>query len=140
MRIAQIDIATGTIKGIWLGDEANPPIAPIGIRFITLADNQDVTGKLWNGSTFENGPASRIISQRAFMRRFTTAEKVGIEAIAETATTTGRRVRVLMRELSIGNTVDLTHADVATGLSFLKTVLVASGVWADDSVSDIRIF
>ena len=83
-------------------------------------------------------PAPRRISLREFLRRFTDAEELALEALAEQSTPAGRAVRVLMRRLTSDPVVELDHPEVVVGFERLKAIAVPA-VWADEATADARI-
>lgn len=66
----------------------------------------------------------RLITTRDFMRRLTSAELLAIETAAET----NAQIRVLLRLLYAGPTVNLDVADTVSALGYLTSLgLLASG-------------
>ena len=99
-------------------------------------DGASYSGQRWNGLGFEPMPPDpiRVLSPLEFVRRFTIAEEIAIDALAET----DRTVKVWQHRLSLATSVNLDHADVAAGLAYVKSVGIPS-VWATEQVANRRI-
>ena len=130
--------SNGAVVGQWSGGDEQD-LAPVaGHTYITLAagDTRDYNGQRWTGTAFALIPPApvRVLSPLDFARRFTMAEEAAIDALADT----NRTVKAWMRRLGLATSVNLDHADVINGLTYLKSVGVPS-VWADAMTADRRI-
>jgi hypothetical protein len=74
-----------------------------------------------------------------FLDRFTEAEELKFEEIAEEHSPAGRGVRLLLRRLSTRNTVRLDNPRLLAGMEKLKLIGVAKGVWPDAATATARV-
>lgn len=137
-RIAVVEETSRRVVQQWTGGDEQSITTTTGYTQVALADNApSVIGLKWvGGTTFAPFPPAplRVVSPLDFARRFTMAEDRAIDALADT----DRTVKAWMRRLSLADSVNLDHADVAAGLAYLKSVGIPS-VWADAAAADTRI-
>lgn len=112
-----------------IGEPGPLPADLVGLADESLADLSWVAeSQGYAGSGFftvaEPPPSVRLITTRDFMRRLTSAELLAIETAAET----NAQIRVLLRLLYAGPTVNLDVADTVSALAYLTGLgLLASG-------------
>lgn len=124
VHLIEVDQATGAILGEWKNDPSRIglPIAKSGRTFIDVTHLQKELGDLSiagarveAGVVVEPPPRAPVIDLRAFFRLFTMEERLAIAAARETDPT----IADFWLLLSLGQTIDLGHADTAAGLSLL---------------------
>lgn len=97
----------GTPTAYW--DESVPDSTMVEIGWTRMPD----------GSFAEPAPAaSRLVTRRAFARLFTAAERIGIRTTAES----NPQLADLYELMTLDDTVNLEHPDVAAGIGALQAV------------------
>lgn len=122
----------------WAKYDADP--LPPGVLEVTnrpdWAGPGSLIGHRWTGTSFEVVPPKpvRMLSPIDFARRFTLTEEAAIDALSDI----DRIVKVWIRRLSLATSVNLDHADVVAGLSYLKSVGIPA-IWPDIATANRRV-
>ena len=137
-RIVTVTDGNGLVQSQWAGGDEQSLGPVTGRTHITLQDGDttDYSGHRWTGTVFVRiTPAPvRVLSPLDFSRRFTLAE----EGAIDTLSTTNVTVKAWARRLSLATSVNLDHADVTAGLTYLKSIGIPA-IWPDATTADRRI-
>ena len=141
-----VQTASGLARTEWRGDDANGTPQPKPDS--TLVDCTSgaygpgpFAGMTWTGAVFVPTPLAPIrqITSGAWWDRWTDAEVVKLEQLAEANTNAGRQVRAFFRAVQLSGAIDLDKPALATKLGQLGTLMISDGIWADQAAADARI-
>ena len=102
--------AQPTTPGVWVDCTAAPAVS---------------AGYLWNGAAFAVPPSGTSLVQRAFWRRFTSAEREAMQGLIDTGTQNQKNKLKSFRDyVQTGGTVDLADDYIISSVTLLETATV----------------
>ena len=120
---AQIDTATGAVFSVTQLAEAIEAADLVAIESLDTA----LIGQRWNAETqaFEPGPppelpTGRLVSNKAFLARFTDDEAIDIDLASMGATREAATVRRYLSKVNAAQHIDLADDETRTGVHVLE--------------------